>query len=374
MRIGDFRFNLSELAGSMGDFGTLFPLAVGYMAVCGLDPTGLLVTMGLANIVTGLVYRLPMPIEPMKVLAVMAIAQAWSPSMVYASAFAMGLVWVLFAATGLMGLVARVTPRAVVRGIQVSLGILLGIQALQMVQTQWVVGIAAVAVVVVFRRSRYAPAALLLMIMGLAIMLARGDLARIEGLTFRLPGLHGFAPADLWRSLVLAGFAQVPLTAANAVIATSALIAQYWPERPVPENRLAWNMGIMNLAVPFLGGMPLCHGSGGLAAQYYFGARTGGANIIEGFLEISMGLFLAGSIASLLVLFPMSIIGAMMLMVGLELVRFARDLSGWRQLLPAAVTVVLSVAVNMALGFAAGVAVHHLVEKVAGRGPSRAGE
>jgi hypothetical protein len=66
LRIKDFEFNLHELAGSMGDFGTLFPLAIGYFAVCGLNPAGLLVMMGLANIVTGIVYHLPMPIEPKK--------------------------------------------------------------------------------------------------------------------------------------------------------------------------------------------------------------------------------------------------------------------------------------------------------------------
>src|SRR5512137_2145345 len=122
-KIGSFEFNLRELAGSMGDFGVLFPLAVGYIAVCGLDPVGMLVMMGLANIVTGIVYRLPMPIEPMKVLAVMAIAQHWSPSMVYASGFAMGVIWLALAATNLIGWIARITPKSVIYGIQITLGI-----------------------------------------------------------------------------------------------------------------------------------------------------------------------------------------------------------------------------------------------------------
>ncbi|HEU20701.1 MAG TPA: hypothetical protein ENO00_15195 [Deltaproteobacteria bacterium] len=62
-------------------------MAVGHVAVCRLDSAGLLVMMGLANVITGLVYRLPMPIEPMKVLAIMARAQHWSTSMEYASTF-----------------------------------------------------------------------------------------------------------------------------------------------------------------------------------------------------------------------------------------------------------------------------------------------
>jgi len=86
-RIGDFEFNLRELTGSMGDFGTLSPLAIDYFAVNGLNPAGLLVMMGLANIVTGIVYHLPMPIEPKKVLAVVAITEKWTPSLIYATGF-----------------------------------------------------------------------------------------------------------------------------------------------------------------------------------------------------------------------------------------------------------------------------------------------
>ena len=137
MKIKDFEFTLRELSGSLGDLGTFIPLAVGYISICKVGPAGLLVMMGLANIVTGLVYRLPMPIQPMKVLAVMAIAQAWQPSLVYASAFAMGLVWMLFSVTNIMGIIARITPLSVVRGIQVALGVLLALQALPMLKSSW---------------------------------------------------------------------------------------------------------------------------------------------------------------------------------------------------------------------------------------------
>ena len=161
MKIKSFEFNLRELAGSMGDFGTLLPLAVGYIYACGLNPAGFLAMMGLANIVTGLVYRLPMPNEPMKVLAVVAIAQHWSPSMVHASAFAMGVVWVLLASTGLIGRLARITPEPVVRGIQVALGILLAVEAFKLLSAGWALGAVAVVIVLTLRESRYAPAALI---------------------------------------------------------------------------------------------------------------------------------------------------------------------------------------------------------------------
>ena len=110
MKIGSFEFNLRELAGSLGDFGTLLPLAIGYITVCDLNPAGLLVMMGLVNIATGLIYRLPMPVEPMKVLAAVAIAQAWTPEKVYTSGLVMGVVWLAMGATGAMDFVARWTP------------------------------------------------------------------------------------------------------------------------------------------------------------------------------------------------------------------------------------------------------------------------
>jgi hypothetical protein len=361
MKIKSFEFNLREVAGSMGDFGTLFPLAIGYIAVCGLNPAGLLVMMGLANIATGLIYRLPMPIEPMKVLAVVAIAQHWSPSLVYASGFAMGLIWLLFAVTGVIDRIVKITPQSIIRGIQVALGVLLAFQALKLVATGWVLGIIAILVVLVLRQNRYAPAAIVLMLLGVVIMLVKGEFGGVASPSFSLPPLTGFQLGEIWQGLLRAGFAQIPLTATNAVIATAALIVTYWPDKPVVERRLALNTGIMNLISPFFGGMPLCHGAGGLAAQYYFGARTGGANIMEGLMEIAMGLFLATSIAGLFAVFPMAIIGAMLFMVGIELILFAKDVRLDMEVIPLAATVIVALVSNMAFGFLAGLAAHYLL-------------
>jgi MFS superfamily sulfate permease-like transporter len=364
MKIKSFEFNLRELAGSMGDFGTLFPLAIGYIIVCGLNPAGFLVMMGIANIVTGLVYQLPMPIEPMKVLAVVAIAQHWSPSMVYASGFAMGVIWLVFAVTGVIGWIARVTPNSVIRGIQVALGVLLAIQAFKMISTWWTIGVASILIVLILRKNRYSPAAIVLMVLGVVIIFIKGQFQQINPPSLSLPSLTGFRLEEVWLTLLLAGFAQVPLTVTNATIATSSLIKTYWPEKPVSERKLSWNQGIMNLILPFFGGMPMCHGAGGLAGQYYFGARTGGTNILEGLIEISMGLFLANSIAGLFAVFPMAIVGAMMFLVGIELTKFAKDIRLNKDLIPMAVTVIVSLATNMAYGFLVGLIVYHLIRFV----------
>lgn len=364
MKIKSFEFNLKELAGSMGDFGTLFPLAIGYIAVCGLDPAGLLVMMGLANVITGLVYRLPMPIEPMKVLAVMAIAQHWSPSMVYASAFSMGIIWLILSMTGIMSVIARYTPLSVTRGIQASLGIILALEAFKMLSTWWTLGIAAIIIVAIFRENKYAPAAVVLMVLGMVIMLLKGQFHGISMPGFHIPPLTRFYFHEIRETLLLAGFAQVPLTATNAVIATASLIRSYWPDRPVTESRLSLNMGIMNIILPFFGGMPLCHGAGGLAGQYYFGARTGGANIIEGIIEISLGVFLAASIAGLLQAFPTAIIGAMLFLVGIELTKFVKDIRPGKDLLSIVTTIAISLVSNMAFGFITGILVHYVISRL----------
>jgi MFS superfamily sulfate permease-like transporter len=211
------------------------------------------------------------------------------------------------------------------------------------------------------RQNRYAPAAIVLMLLGVLIMLMKGEFVGVASPTFTFPPLTSFNIGEVWQGLLRAGFAQIPLTATNAVIATAALIVTYWPEKPVVERRLALNTGIMNLIMPFFGGMPLCHGAGGLAAQYYFGARTGGANIMEGLMEIAMGLLLATSIAGLFAVFPMAIIGAMLFMVGIELILFAKDVRLDRELFPLAATVAVSLVSNMAFGFLAGLAAHYLL-------------
>lgn len=376
----DFEFNLRELAGSMGDFGTLFPLAVGLIAVNQMDPTALFVMMGLTNIVLGLIYRLPMPLEPKKVISVAAIGQAWPAQMVVASGLGMGIIWLVLAATGLMRRLVAITPESLIRGIQLALGLALGWQAVRMMMPErWVglltpepwLGLLSIAIILLLRKSRYAPAALVIMGLGVAIMALRGDL--LPNLQFGI-GLPRFAVPDLgdvWQSLVLAGFAQIPLTLTNATMATAVMIRDLFPDKEVSETKLLVNQGLFNIVSSLFGGMPMCHGSQGLAGQYYFGARTAGANILEGLIEISLGLFLGRSLLSILSAFPMALIGGMMFMVGIQLLRPLLKLRRWALALALA-TGILGVATNMAIGFVVGLAAAAILRALERRGVVRA--
>jgi len=356
----DFEFNLRELAGSMGDFGTLFPLAIGYIAVNGLNPAGLFIMLGLTNIALGLIYRLPMPLQPKKVIAVAAIAQGWSPSLVYASGFGLGLLWLVLVLTGLLRRLVEITPTFIVRGIQLALGVTLAFQALQWMRPAPLLGLVAIAIVLLLRENRHAPAAIVLMALGVAIVAWQGKLPGTWELTLSLPPLTLPRLDDVWQAMLLAGFAQIPLSITNAVIAPAALIRDYFPEKAVSERKLMLNMGVMNVIASFLGGMPMCHGAGGLAGQYYFGARTGGTPILEGLIEIAIGLFLSKSIANIMAAFPMPLIAGMMFLVGIELARPVIKLRGWK-LGVAVATAAVSVVTNMAIGFVAGLAMAYLV-------------
>ena len=263
-RCRDFAFNLQELAGAMGDFGTLFPLAIGYIAVNGLDPAGLFIMLGLTNIALGLIYRLPMPLQPKKVIAVAAITQRWSPPLIYASGFGLGVTWFLLIFTGLLRKILQVTPMFIVRAIQLALGIMIAWEALKLMRPAPLLGLLAVFIVLVLRENRYAPAAVVLMALGVGIMAWQGELVPSLELAITLPPLTLPRWDDVWKAMLLAGFAQVPLSITNAVIATAALIQDYFPEKAVSERKLMLNMGFMNVIASFFGGMPMCHGAGGL--------------------------------------------------------------------------------------------------------------
>ncbi len=362
----DFEFNMRELGGSLGDFGTLFPLAVGYIAVNGLDPAGLFVMLGLTNVALGLLYRLPMPLQPKKVIAAVAIGQGWSPSLVYASGLGMGLTWFLMLGTGLLRTLIAWTPTFLVRGIQLALGITLGWRALTLMAPAPLLGVLAVVIVLLLRQNRYAPASFVLLLLGVGLAAWRGDLRGVE-FAFTPPPLTLPRLDDVWRAMLLAGFAQIPLSITNAVMATAATIRDYFPKKAVSERKLMLNMGFMNVGASFFGGMPMCHGAGGLAAQYYFGARTGGTPIMEGLIEVGIGLFLSRSIADVMVAFPQALVGGMLLLVSIQLGAPVVKLRGWALGL-AVITAVVSALTNIGVGFVVGLGLSHLVRAMCHRG------
>jgi predicted benzoate:H+ symporter BenE len=354
--IKGFEFSLREFAGSLGDFGTLIPFTVGYIVLSGFKPTGLLLGIGLTNVFLALAYRLPLPVQPKKVIGTVALAERWPMNRVIGAGFAVGLIWISLSLSTRLSSYLEKVPNCVVKGVQLGLAFSLALAAAEMIEPQLLLAVPILAIAFFLLKSRVLPSSIFLVLFGLLYALFTGnlDIYSIK-IGLSLPELHLFSLNDIIYGFLYAGFAQLFLTLTNAVVATVALIHELFPDRRdiTPRNLLA-NMGVMNVVTPFIGGMPLCHGSGGLAAQYLFGARTGGAILMEGLLEISLGLFFSESLLAIFTSFPMFIVGVMLLMTSLELGKVALKLGDREGLIPMLFTALVSTSFNVAFGFLAG--------------------
>ena len=286
--------------------------------------------------------------------------------MIYASGFGLGILWIVLSITGLLRKLVQITPEFIVRGIQLALGLTLAKQAMQWMIPAPFLGLLAIAIILVLRENRYAPASIVIMVLGVAIIAWQGNMPKEWNFEPTLPIVSIPNMKEIWQTMLLAGFAQIPLSVTNAIIAPAALIRDYFPNKKVTEEKLMLNMGFMNVIGSLFSGMPMCHGAGGLAGQYYFGARTGGASVMEGTIELGIGLFLSKSIASIMSSFPMPLIAGMMVLVGFQLSKPAIRLKNW-ELALACFTAVLSLFTNIGLGFLGGLAASMLYQKISGR-------
>lgn len=79
--------------------------------------------------------------------------------------------------------------------------------------------------------------------------------------------------------------------------------------------------------VPSTGWPDYALAGGGLAGHYAFGARTGDSVIIYVAFYLALGLFLSGPLQEVLKLFPLPILGVVLLFEALALLRLLRDQS-----------------------------------------------
>ena len=360
-----FEFSIREFAGSLGDFGTLIPFTVGYIVICGFDPTGLLIGIGLTNIILAMIYKLPLPVQPKKVIGSVSLAEKWSMNRVLGAGFSVGIVWVIISfSTRLSNLLEKI-PNSLVRGIQLGLAFTLAMAATEMINQNIMFSAVLIMVAFLLLKNRYIPSSIFLVLFGFIYSVVIGSLNLSEvAIGFSLPSISLFTLDDMVYGFIYAGFAQLFLTLTNAVVATVALIHDLFPNRKdVTPRNLLQNMGAMNMTIPFIGGMPLCHGAGGLAAQYLFGARTGGAILMEGLLEISLGLFFSESLVTIFTSFPMFVVGVMLLMTSFELGRVSFKVEGEKNIFTMLVTATLSTVFNIAIGFLGGLLTYIALEK-----------
>jgi hypothetical protein len=368
------RYDRMEIAGAFGDLGTLVPFVVAYIGVLKMDPFGVLFAFGLAMIVCGFVYRTPIPVQPMKAAGAIATTQAAqtiviTPAMVWGASLATGLIWLLLGLTGTARYVTRLISRPIVLGIILGLGFGFMIEGAKMMAQNWWLGGAALLGTSLLLTNRVVPAMFLLLTFGAVYGLLSDPtlVAALRGVRMepRLPELTltSLTLNDLLIGTVFLALPQVPLTLGNAVIAITEENNRLFPSRPVSENRIAASTGLMNLLSAGVGGVPMCHGAGGMAGHVQFGARTGGALVIVRSVLLVTATLFSGSVGTLLRLFPPAILGVIMFLTGAQLALGACDVpkdKGERFVLM--VTGALAVW-NVGIAFVVGVAAYGLNKK-----------
>lgn len=346
------RFTLREWAGSFGDMGTFLPLIVALALATGLDFGWMLVAAGLMNLATGLLFRLPIPVQPMKAIAAVAIAEGLSGGAVIAAGWIMGAALTLIAVTGLIPLIDRLVPHPVVRAIQLGIGLKLVVTAYQWLDPLPVFGFDSIFVAIMIAAAlvigalRNWPIILPLFLSGFAI-LAVHDSSVYTTLRLEFPAFQWGSPDGLaWREgLVYGALPQLPLTLLNSVFAVCALSGDYFPRQPIEPKRMTLSVGLMNLFCIGWSGLPMCHGSGGLAAQYRAGARTGGSVIMLGILKVLLGIAFGVSLLPLLEAYPSAVLAPLLGFAGCSLAHAgwsAVRKNDWLVVLPSAVLIVFT--------------------------------
>jgi hypothetical protein len=368
------RFDRMEWAGAFGDLGTLIPFVVAYIGVLGVDPHGMLFAFGVAGVVCGLVYRTPFPVQPMKAIGAVATTQAAqtiviTANAVYAASVVTGLLWLVLAFSGAVQKLCRWVGAPVVTGIVLGLGLGFMLQGVRMMSQDWWLGAIGLAGTLFMLSFRALPAMFVLLAFGAAWGVAREpqiiDALVAVSAQWRAPSfaLDGLAWNDWLVGALFLALPQLPLTLGNAVIAITDENNRLFPDRQVSERRVAASTGWMNLLGAAVGGVPMCHGAGGMAGHVRFGARTGGASIILGVVLLLLALFFADSVQTLLRVFPPALLGVILFLTGAQLALGACDLSSDKGERFATVVTAGCALWNVGLAFVVGLAVLHMARK-----------
>ena len=364
------RFDLPEWAGAFGDLGTLIPFVAAYVSILKMDANGLLVAFGVALIVVGSIYRTPFPVQPMKAIGAAAVSQAtlaagMSAAVVIGAALTTGLLWIVLAVTGLGRRAASWVPRSALLGVVMGLGFSFMLDGIRMMSgSPWMAGLLLAVTLALLGRPRV-PAMLALLAIGVAMALISepdlmGELGALKP-ALRIPALAWgtLSMGDLWTGLILLSLPQLPLTFGNAYLSITEENNRLFPDRPVNERSVAFSTGLMNLGSSLIGGIPMCHGAGGMAGHVQFGARTGGSSIILGSVLLCAGLFLSSSIGTLFKMFPQSVLGVILFMAGLQLALGSRD-TGAEKADRFVVLATAALAIwNIGIAVVFGILVHH---------------
>jgi len=378
-----FVFSLAECSGALADLGVMLPLVLALISLNGMDATAAFFGIGLAYIVTALVYRLPIPVQPLKSVSALALAMGLAPAVIIT-----GAIWnaVAFLGLGLLGMdkwVHRFFAKPVVRGIQLGLAYLLFKSAwglvskvpqgwetalpVAQIRIPWnlVLSLGALIALIFFiiYKKEYAS----LGVFGFGILITTFQFG-LPDLTLRvtLPRLFPLVPSwgQLWTGFILLAMPQIPLSLGNSIYATVDAAHQYFDQKAahVTERHLMLTMGFNDLVASIIGGIPVCHGCGGLTAHYRLGARSGAAPLMLGGVFLVLAVFGGQTVMNVFRLIPFPVLGILLAYVGWQHLLLVRDLERTTQNWVTAL-LVLTLTVwtgNLAIGFVTSAIFYHV--------------
>ncbi|KAL8195982.1 hypothetical protein R6Q57_024982 [Mikania cordata] len=404
-----FRSKWAELNGAMGDLGTYIPIVLALTLASDLDLGTTMIFTGVYNFVTGAIYGVPMPVQPMKSIAAVAISDRdFGIPEVMAAGICTGVILFVLGVTGLMRLAYRVIPLPVVRGIQLAQGLSFAMTAVKYIRKdqdfskskskgnrEWlgldglILAIVCICFIMIvngagneddqhadktqnvenrgrkWRRivSACLPSAFIIFMVGVILAIIR-EPKMVKGFKFGPSSIQVVKiPKTAWKKGFVKGtIPQLPLSILNSVVAVCKLSTDLFPDKTVTVTSVSTTVGLMNLAGCWFGAMPCCHGAGGLAGQYKFGGRSGGCVALLGATKLVLGLLLGGSIVKILSAFPVGVLGVLLLFAGIELAMCARDMKSKHESFVVLVcTAVSLVGSSAALGFVTGMIAHLLL-------------
>ena len=329
-----------DVSGALADLGILVPLTAALVVVNGLDVGSVLLLAGLLVVTAGLVFRIPFPVQPLKALTALAVAQSLGPDVIHAAGLEIGLVLMLMSLTGLATLMSKLFTKPVVRALQFGVGWLLVVTAVKLVvnppavfvhspssRTGLLLAAATVVVVVIAAWRRWYLLSIALVVAGVIVTLLVEQPTfggpSIDLPTFSIPPWSVFGTA-----FVLLVIPQIPLTYGNAVVGVSDLAREQFGERAnrVSPGRVALVCGLGNVASATFGGMPMCHGSSGLSAHVRMGAQTWKMNAMLGGTLITLGVFFSDQVLEMFGLLPVWVLGGFLAYAGIRHAMLVLDL------------------------------------------------
>ncbi|KAK4199192.1 hypothetical protein QBC40DRAFT_176967 [Triangularia verruculosa] len=315
---------LSEISGALGDLGSFLPLTLALALRGAISLPATLITSGLFNMATGAVFGVPLPVQPMKAIAAATLVAPESASpRPQAAGLLVSLVLLFLSLTGLLRTLSQHTPSSLVKGIQLGTGLsLINSSSSLLLLSPSISLVAFLPLLLTISHPRF-PYALLVFVAGIAFTLPN----HIPSLAPWMPVVEvpKFWPLELPLSMAVA---QLPLTVLNSVIAVEALTGELIPGvGGVRATGLGVSVATMNLIGAWVGAMPVCHGAGGLAAQWRFGARSGASVMALGVVKVAAGWLWGEGLERLLKTFPEGVLGVMLAAAGVELAGKGLDLS-----------------------------------------------